>query len=113
MTEDGQPVMVVNLLAMDGTDSTKIKFNLPGEQRHLVPGQPVRVEGLCYGMAKDGDVRWWSASAVVPLTAAPAQAVPAPPAPSGADTAGGTRGRNPLASARHSSPVPGEPGGES
>ncbi|WP_327583376.1 hypothetical protein OHA25_47260 [Nonomuraea sp. NBC_00507] len=30
VTDDGRPVMVVNLLAMDGTDSTKIKFNLPG-----------------------------------------------------------------------------------
>ncbi|MEO3886221.1 hypothetical protein [Nonomuraea sp. B5E05] len=36
VTEDGQPVMVVRLLAMDGSDSTMIKFNLAGEQHHLV-----------------------------------------------------------------------------
>lgn len=70
MTEDGRPVMVVKLLAMDGNDSTMIKFNLAGEQQHLVPGMPVRVEGLAYDMAKDGEVRWWSASAVVPINGA-------------------------------------------
>ncbi|WP_219519762.1 hypothetical protein [Nonomuraea ceibae] len=44
VTEDGQPVMVVKLLAMHGNDSSLIKFNLPGEQHHLTPGMPVRVE---------------------------------------------------------------------
>ena len=105
VTDDGKPVMVVNLLAMDGTDSTKIKFNLPGEQNHLMPGQPVRVEGLCYGMAKDGDVRWWLADAVVPLGAAAGQlsvsgAVAA--AADGGAPAAVRSGRNPLAAAsRH------------
>ncbi|MGP3920497.1 hypothetical protein [Nonomuraea sp. 10N515B] len=122
VTDDGRPVMVVNLLAMDGTDSTKIKFNLPGEQLHLTPGLPVRVEGLCYGMARDGEVRWWSADAVIPLNAGPvtAQHVSAPavsasvPAPNG-EGAAATRGRNPHASAtsaRHGAPA-GEGGGES
>ncbi|PRX44873.1 hypothetical protein B0I32_1491 [Nonomuraea fuscirosea] len=106
VTEDGQPVMVVKLLAMDGTDSTTIKFNMPGEQHHLTPGMPVRVEGLAYGMAKDGDVRWWTAAAVVPMHAAGTAASPG---------AGPAAGRNPHASAaaaagsaRHSTARPGE-----
>ncbi|MET9250723.1 hypothetical protein [Nonomuraea sp. NPDC003709] len=40
MTEDGQPAMVVKLLAMDGNDSIMVKFNLEGAQHHLVPGMP-------------------------------------------------------------------------
>ncbi|MGP3965743.1 hypothetical protein ACTWPT_58350 [Nonomuraea sp. 3N208] len=57
VTEDGRPVMVVNLLAMDGNDSTKIKFNLPGEQNHLKPGQSVRVGAvLRHGQGRRGAV---------------------------------------------------------
>ncbi|MEU8244750.1 hypothetical protein [Nonomuraea sp. NPDC048916] len=94
VTEDGQPVMVVKVLAMDGSDSTTIKFNLPGEQHHLVPGMAVRVEGLAYGMAKEGEVRWWSATAVVPLHGAngPARRNPhgsGAPVASAAGAAGG------------------------
>jgi hypothetical protein len=104
---------------MDGNDSTKIKFNLPGEQNHLKPGQSVRVEGLAYGMARDGEVRWWSADAVIPLNAGPvtAQYVSAPSAPAsvpasnGESPAGAARGRNPHAASRHG--APGEGGGES
>ncbi|MER6006934.1 hypothetical protein ABT120_50945 [Nonomuraea angiospora] len=112
VTEDGQPVMVVKLLAMDGNDSTMIKFNLAGEQQHLVPGMPVRVEGLSYGMAKDGEVRWWSASAVVPINGA--SIAPAAPAASAAgESMTGARGRNPIGAARHSSAsAAGESGGE-
>ncbi|MFI7449469.1 hypothetical protein ACIBQX_18375 [Nonomuraea sp. NPDC049714] len=101
VTEEGLPVMVVKLLAMDGSDSAMIKFNLAGEQHHLVPGMPVRVEGLAYGMAKDGEVRWWSATAVVPMHAAstaggapagrnPRAATP-PPAPAAAPAGAGAR----------------------
>ncbi|MGW4960337.1 hypothetical protein ACWEPL_24225 [Nonomuraea sp. NPDC004186] len=68
VTEGGQPVMVVKLLAMDGNGSTMIKFNLEGAQHRLVPGMPVRVEGLAYGIAKDGGVRCWS----VPINGAAA-----------------------------------------
>ncbi|MGW0481178.1 hypothetical protein [Nonomuraea sp. NPDC003214] len=100
VTEDGQPVMVVKLLAMDGNDSSLIKFNIPGEQHHLTPGMPVRVEGLTYGTAKDGEVRWWSATAVVPLHAATAPAgrnphasTPAPSASAPAATGARHSGR--------------------
>ncbi|MEU8355639.1 hypothetical protein AB0C27_06440 [Nonomuraea sp. NPDC048882] len=105
VTEDGQPVMVVKLLAMDGTDSTTIKFNMPGEQHHLTPGMPVRVEGLAYGMAKDGDVRWWTAAAVVPMHAAGAAAgAPGGRNPHGAAGSGAAG----AGSARHSTARPGE-----
>ncbi|MEV4837033.1 hypothetical protein AB0K05_21065 [Nonomuraea sp. NPDC049486] len=100
VTDDGQPIMVVTLLAMDGADSAKIKFNLPGEQSHLVPGLPVRVEGLCFNTAKEGEVRWWSAAAVTGVHAsAAANAAPSRPASmAGEGAAGGTR-RTPHASA--------------
>ncbi|MFI6637435.1 hypothetical protein ACIBI7_51870 [Nonomuraea fuscirosea] len=104
VTDDGQPIMVVTLLAMDGADSAKIKFNLPGEQSHLVPGLPVRVEGLCFNTAKEGEVRWWSAAAVTGLHAsAPAHAPASVPASVGEAGSGGTRGRSPHASAGHAS----------
>ncbi|MGW6494477.1 hypothetical protein [Nonomuraea angiospora] len=105
VTEDGLPVMVVRLLAMDGSDSTMIKFNLAGEQHHLVPGLPVRVEGLAYGTAKDGDVRWWSATGVVPLNGGAGHVAPASngsPVAGEQGAAAGTRGRNPIGAARHS-----------
>ncbi|MEV6036231.1 hypothetical protein AB0L65_34100 [Nonomuraea sp. NPDC052116] len=98
MAENGQPVMVVKLLAMDGNDSTMIKFNLEGVQHRLVPGMPVRVEGLAYDMAKDGGVRCWSATAVVPINGAAAALV----ASAAGESMAGTRGRNPLGAARHS-----------
>ncbi|MEU6713801.1 hypothetical protein ABZ897_20195 [Nonomuraea sp. NPDC046802] len=112
VTDDGQPVMVVKLLAMDGADSTMIKFNLAGEQHHLVPGMPVRVEGLAYGTAKDGEVRWWSATAVVPVNGNAAQVPATPRGSAGGEQAAtaGARGRNPIGSARHS--AAGESGGE-
>ncbi|YCK33036.1 hypothetical protein ACNF49_02710 [Actinomadura sp. ATCC 39365] len=120
VTDDGRPVMVVTLLAMDGTDSTKVKFNLAGEQHHLTPGLPVRVDGLAYGMAKDGEVRWWMADAVVPMVTGPVTAhhVAAPSvaasvatstAGGNGDGAGASRGRNPVAS-RHGA-TPAESGG--
>ncbi|MFI6742128.1 hypothetical protein ACIBI9_55270 [Nonomuraea sp. NPDC050451] len=115
VTEDGLPVMVVRLLAMDGSDSTMIKFNLAGEQHHLVPGLPVRVEGLAYGTAKDGDVRWWSATGVVPLNGSAGHVAAAPhgsPAAGEQGATAGARGRNPIGAARHSSASAGEPGGE-
>lgn len=45
MTEDGQPVMVVKLLAMDGTDSTTIKFNLPGSVDEQQATDQIRAQG--------------------------------------------------------------------
>ncbi|MFI6919334.1 hypothetical protein ACIBIZ_05210 [Nonomuraea spiralis] len=114
VTDDGRPVMVVTLLAMDGTDSTKVKFNLAGEQHHLTPGLPVRVDGLAYGMAKDGEVRWWMAEAVVPMVTGPVTAhhVAAPSvaaSTAGGEGTGAARGRNPVAS-RHGA-APAESGG--
>ncbi|MEV5414442.1 hypothetical protein AB0K60_37100 [Thermopolyspora sp. NPDC052614] len=119
VTDDGEPVMQVTVLAMDGTDSMKIKFTVVGAVQ-LAQGQPVQISGLCFATAKEGEMRWWQARAVEPIGYGPG-AFPAESADSAgvmeqSEPPGGGRaraGRNPHAPVRHGAPPasPGGPGG--
>lgn len=108
VTEDGEPVMQVTVLAMDGTDSMKIKFTVVG-QVDVRQGQPIRIHGLRMGSAREGEIRWWQADRIEPLGGFP---VGEPAAGAGSAVfdqteglSGGRRaGRNPHSTARHSAP---------
>lgn len=120
VTDDGEPVMVVTVLAMDGTDSMKIKFSVVGAVP-LAQGQPVRIVGLCFATAKEGEMRWWQAQAVEPVGGF-AAGVPSAEQDAGMPGEGeamaaarSRAGRNPHSPAAwHGAPVPGsagDPGG--